>query len=186
MTVTTSKTASDAPGAPDISEAQHAEAIAERVKAQQAQPIQLGHVVVRDHQIGGGRQQLAQAILAIHGVAHIDNARFAQAIADQGADGLLIVDDQNFQRGGGGPPAVPFRAAAARTASGSAAGFNTFLLGAFLSGVKIIVVSIECDCGTGDTRARRVRRSVVGSGAKAVAAHSRRVPSLTQTTGRRA
>ena len=41
MTVTTSKTAPDAPGAPDISESQHAEAIAERVKAQQAQPIQL-------------------------------------------------------------------------------------------------------------------------------------------------
>ena len=48
MTVTTSKTAPDAPGAPDNSEAQHAEAIAERVKAQQAQPIQLQPVTMGD------------------------------------------------------------------------------------------------------------------------------------------
>ena len=48
MTVTTSKTAPDAPDAPDNSEAQHAEAIAERVKAQQAQPIQLQPVTMGD------------------------------------------------------------------------------------------------------------------------------------------
>ena len=48
MTVTSSKPAPDALSAPDPSESQHAEAIADRVKAQTAQPVQLQSLHLAD------------------------------------------------------------------------------------------------------------------------------------------
>ena len=62
--------------------------------AQQAQAVQIGHVVVGDDQMGRLGDDVAQGDFAVGGFADLAHAELLQAGADQRAHRHLIVDDQ--------------------------------------------------------------------------------------------